>query len=309
MKLFKSREEKIKEYEALHGRGGKILEDYVKQMGLKKGLNEHRAAIYPKQEQLIRAQASKYWQKDISTLSDDALREHISHVAAEEAKDRGKGKLGAFGASTSTSHTLAQAQAVAREQGRGALLRDMAGHIYGGSGKESFLNALGLLTADQKINMGRNLGGKLGALGIMSGGAVNAYIAATSEDPIIDTTQAVVANYGIQAGWRAGKAGANVLFGANVGHASRILMGGAGALTAVAGAVALGELAKASIQQDGWLKKAASKSYKQEMYVSDRSSQLALTMRQAGLQKLSSSYLNDRGMLLGNEAAVLRGAS
>ena len=44
-----------------------------------------------------------------------------------------------------------------------------------------------------------------------------------------------------------------------------------------------------------------------ENSVNIQDSQLTLTMRQQALQKLSSSALNNRGQLLGNEADVLRG--
>lgn len=285
--------------------------------GLKKGASMMTMNHFSDRQLLEEAEKSKHYGSaglgtGAALLGASAISKKLGYVVNEEMKDAGTGSLQAFGVNTGTSHTLAQAQAVAKEQGRKALLKDALGHInpLGASGRESLLNSLGLMTADQKtMYSGMGMKGALMKGGIRLGGVLNLGFAVTSDDPLTDFTSNVLSGYGVQAGWRGGKAAANVLFGAKVGHASRILMGGVAGFVGGAVPMIAGEILKDATKSDSMIKKYAKKSYKQESLVEDRSSRQALTMRQAGLQKLSSSYLNDRGMLLGNEASILKGVS
>lgn len=291
------------------------IKDYMKRYGGKAGLDEYTMANYQDQQSLLEAKQSTHWSgtaAGVGMMSSAAFSRHIGQVAAEEAKDKGTGNLQAYGVNSGTSHTIKQARAVAEGQGRKALAKDFFGHInpLGASGKESILNSMGIFTADQKVNMGRTMTGR--AMMGFSKLAVGHHVANTlvnSEDPLTDLASDVASGTGMMAGWRGGKAAANVLFGKAVGHTSRVLLGAAGGFLGGAIPMVAGEIAKTVTKQDSWLLKGAEKSYAQEQDVYDKSSRLSLTMRQAGLQKLSSSHLNGRGQLLGNEAAILRGAS
>lgn len=318
--------------------------------GMRKGLDAYTLDHFSDRDLLHKAQDTSYFksekmQSGVNVLSQEDVGKHLQTALNEAAKDDGTGRLGAFGVKTSTSHTLAQARAVASKAydefmevaedfdttnyskvskylhnkavkldaaiaSRLPAAGDFAGHFIGASGKESLYNAMGLMTADQKRLYSRpGVSNTIARWGIRSAGLFNVYTGLTSDDPITDVTANVLSGYGLQAGWRGGKAAANVLFGKNVGHASRLLLGAGGAIVAGAVPLAAGEIVKDITKSDSHIKKMFKGSYKQEVYAEDNSSRMALTMRQAGLQKLASSHLNDRGQLLGNEAAILKGVS
>lgn len=306
--------------DVLRAYGGQVkgLTDHLTAGHIKRGLDAYTTDNFQDRELLHKAQGSKYYGSEnmgagVRNFNQGDLAKHLNTALVEDAKDAGTGNLGDFGVKTGTSHTLAQARAVAEKQGAGLfspLGKDMMGHFVGASAKESFMNSLGLMTADQKRLYSRpGVSNFIARNSIRSAGLFNIYTALTSDDPIIDTTAQVISGFGMQAGWRGGKAAANVLFGKSVGHASRVLLGGAGAVAGLAIPLIGAEIMKDITKSDSGIKKVVKNSYKQESLVEDRSSRMALTMRQAGLQKLASSHLNDRGMLLGNEAAILKGVS
>lgn len=280
---------------------------------------DNMSMAYHDYAQVYDAKASKYFDSEkigvgIGMLSGADRARRLQSAINESAKDAGTGNLQAFGAKTGTSHTLDQATATIEKQGRRALLKDMVGHVAGGSGYESMLNSLGLMTADQKaLYAGSGVGKFMARNGIRMGGAFAIYTGLTSDDPLTDFTSTIISNYGAQAGWRAGKSAASAIVG-NAGskfvrHGARVLLGGIAGGVGMLMPEVVGAIVKDATSQDSMIKKVAGKSYRQESLVEDRTTRRALTMRQAGLQKLSSSYLNDRGMLLGNEAAILKGVS
>lgn len=306
--------------DVLRAYGGQVkgLTDHLTAGHIKRGLDAYTMDNFQDRELLHKAQGSKYYGSEnmgagVRNLNQGDLAKHLNTALTEDAKDAGTGNLGDFGAKTGSAHTLAQARAVAEKQGAGLfspLGKDMMGHFIGASSKESLYNAMGLMTADQKRLYSRpGVGNTITRWGIRSAVAFNIYTGLTSDDPLTDITATVASGWGLQAGWRGGKAAANVLFGAKVGHMSRIALGGVGASVGVAAPLLIGEGIKDITKSDSYVKKVLKRSYKQESLVEDRSSRMALTMRQAGLQKLASSHLNDRGMLLGNEAAILKGVS
>lgn len=301
-----------------YGQEMKGFMDHLTAGHIKRGLDAATLDNFQDRELLHKAQESKYYNSEkissgVRNFSQGDLSRYLNTVLVEDAKDAGEGSLSAFGIKTGTSHTLAQARAVAEKQGSGLISplgKDMVGHFIGVSGRESLYNAMGLMTADQKRLYSRpGVTNTVARLSIRSAAAFNIYTGLTSDNPLIDTTAAIGSAYGMQAGWRGGKAAANVLFGARVGHMSRLLLGGAGAGIGLAAPMLIGEGVKDIMKSDSTIKKVLKNSYKQESLVEDRSSRMALTMRQAGLQKLASSHLNDRGQLLGNEAAILKGVS
>ena len=62
-----------------------------------------------------------------------------------------------------------------------------------------------------------------------------------------------------------------------------------------------------AMSNDSHIRKFAKKASTKEQFVSSPDTQQSLTARQASLQKLARSGLNDRGQLLGNEASILNG--
>lgn len=249
-------------------------------------------------------------------LTQDQSRVYLNSVAQGLAKDSGKGpdklsKLYGWSEKSGWHHTVAQA----RGASYGQRLLDFAGQVnpFGGSATESWLTSAGFSGKHGKMLAAKNGGMAafshrfmLPATGIASG-----LYSLGTEDPLNNYASTVAMGAGIQQGWRIGKSAANVIgMGTSenklIANGSRILGGGIGAVSMAAvgfGAIwAAGDATKT----DSELTKLAKKFSKTEQMISTYDRQTALTMRQAGLQKLSSSYLNNRQQLLGNEALVLK---
>lgn len=110
-------------------------------------------------------------------------------------------------------------------------------------------------------------------------------------------------------GWRTGSA----IGGAIGSKASltRLLGLGIGGLTGMAAGYAIGSAVVGGIRDvtsnESQIRKFAKNVSTKEAIVSQVGTQQSLTARQASLQKLAKSGLNDRGVLLGNESLVLAG--
>ena len=207
------------------------------------------------------------------------------------------------GVESGYGHTLAQAKMASR----GARLADLANNLnpLGASARESFMMSMGFTGRDSRIlaakgglmeNMNRKL--LAPAFGIfMAAGAID------SDTPLTDYATGIAVGAGAQQGWRAGKSFANN-FGPT--HLKRLGFGGLGAITmaAVPAAAILGQ--SDLFKNDSFIAKKAKSVYSRESFSSLQDTQASLTMRRAGLEKLSSSYLNNRQQLLGNEASILR---
>lgn len=110
-------------------------------------------------------------------------------------------------------------------------------------------------------------------------------------------------------GWRIGSALGGGL--TKAGGLSRFLGLGIGGLTGaatgyLAGAALIGGINDIT-SNDSSVRKFAKKLGTKELMVSSQDTRQSLTARQASLQKLARSGLNDRGLLLGNESNVLAG--
>lgn len=111
-------------------------------------------------------------------------------------------------------------------------------------------------------------------------------------------------------GWRMGTAlgGATGSLLGNPGKFIGLAAGGiAGAVSGLLIGQGIAEGISDAMSQDSHIRKFAKKMSSKEMYVSTPDSRQSLTARGAALQKLAKSGLNDRGLLLGNEATVLKG--
>lgn len=111
-------------------------------------------------------------------------------------------------------------------------------------------------------------------------------------------------------GWRAGTAlGASPFREASLGRLIGTGVGGiTGAATGLIAGTAVANFIGDIHSNDSSVRKTVKKMASKEMFAHSNDSQKSLTARQASLQKLAKSGLNDRGLLLGNEASVLKGA-
>jgi hypothetical protein len=93
----------------------------------------------------------------------------------------------------------------------------------------------------------------------------------------------------------------------------RLGMAGAGGLVGLGAAVGMvavagiSDIVSQSTSSDGAINKMASEMYHPSQYGTKIQTNDSLTMRQKSLAKMSKAGLNDRALMLGNEALVLRG--
>lgn len=176
-----------------------------------------------------------------------------------------------------------------------------------GSGQDMLLSQMGGLSHTARVQMAS--GGLFNKLAIggmtLAGGAASLYMASQSDNPANEYIANITAAYGLQAGWRAGKAVGSVIADS---HFTRIGLGVPMALgmgiAGYAGVSALGDLTKSESAIVDTIKKWSTK----EAFTFAPDTKVSATMRQRALQKLSASAMNSRGQLLGNEAMILRGA-
>ena len=241
--------------------------------------------------------------KNARFLDRKGVRMSVEQAANEAAKDQGTG-LGKFSSQTGWNHSVAQARAASVGERTNAFLN--SANILGGSSKESLLNSIGMLTADQKVQIAK--AGGLSKIftqgGVALGGIVTAGYALQSEDVGNEMIAATAANWGIMQGWRAGRDFGSIL---RASHVTRVGFGAVGAASTAAlgyGAIkAFSDLTS----NESFIVDAAKNFASKEIFSKNQESDLALTLRQRSMQKLASSALNNRGQLLGNEAQVLKG--
>ena len=192
---------------------------------------------------------------------------------------------------------------------RGVRASNFLSHMnpFGASARESVMTSMGFTGRDSRIlaakgNMMESFSRRAlaPAFGIMM-----AADAMNSDTPLASYATGIAVGTGLQQGWRAGKAGASII---STAHKARLAGGaiGAGIMAAIPAAAIMGQADL--LNNDSFVAKQAKKAYTRETYAMGRETQTSLTMRQAGLEKLSSSYLNNRQQLLGNEAAILKNA-
>lgn len=178
-------------------------------------------------------------------------------------------------------------------------------NVLGQGTVESTMNMLGVNTAAQNNMASRSMKSKLGSMINPALGAYMLYDAVKDgEAPwefAGDTASMVLAS-------RAYGVGQAVTAMFNGGNMARRVVGGvlgggvfaAGTIATMAGS----DLLKNESQIASFLKKTSTP----ELMASAAQNENTLTMRQRALQKMSNSAMNDRGQLLGSEAAVLRGS-
>lgn len=168
--------------------------------------------------------------------------------------------------------------------------------------KENFLNSIGMLTSRQK-----RVGGFMNKFVGVGASGFMAY-SLMSGDKIEDVASMSLSGFGLLAGFRPAK---------EVGHgiakafgAGRAGSYGVGLLTGgVVGAavgLTLGALPYAANGNNA-VQRFAGSVNKPTLFNDVQVSRDSLTQRQKMIQKLAKSGLNDRGQLLGNEAAIIRG--
>lgn len=186
--------------------------------------------------------------------------------------------------------------------GYGNNMKAFANHLGGFSAGEAYANAFGIMTPSQKAMMANSSTlGKLMYKSIPAFGAYSAAAAAfTGEDPFEYAGEQFAVGAAVS-GYRMGS-----LFGKSMlgRFAGGVAGGGILAGAVYGGFAAAGDLSS----NESKIAHAAKKVYTKEVTADMFENNKTLTARQAALSKLSNSAINDRGLLLGNEAMVLRGA-
>ena len=248
-------------------------------------------------------------------LNQIQLERSLDYAKNEAIKDSGS-NLHAFGLRTGWSHSAAQAAQASRLERAGAFFR--LANPVGASSREILSSNLGRMTSELKIQNAKSgsFGRVFGRMGTASNALFTGAVALQSDDPLNEFVATTALTWGVQHGWRSGKAlGSLAMYGGDVTgaatflgrHAPRVLMGGL--MGGAVGAIGYGsfKLQTDLTKSDSNIVGAIRNFTTRENSVNIQDSQLTLTMRQQALQKLSSSALNNRGQLLGNEADVLRG--
>jgi len=194
----------------------------------------------------------------------------------------------------------------------------------GASSRELLLNSVGIMSKNQKMHarMGsKSLMGRIGGnmVPLMAAGIALSDMA-DHKDPM-DIMADELSAQGFMYGWRVGSSIGIGMSGAR--GTSRILGAGAvrsgvgrglatgvlgltGALVASAAIEGTFAGIKDSMSTDSTIRKFSASVRSKNVFVNQGGTQQSMTARQAALQKLSRSGMNGRGMLLGNEAAILR---
>ena len=239
-------------------------------------------------------------------LNQIQLERSLDYAKNEAIKDSGS-NLHAFGIRTGWSHSAAQAAQASRLERAGAFFR--LANPVGASSREILSSNLGRMTSEIKIQNAKSgsFGRVFGRMGTASNVLFTGAVALQSEDPLNEFVATTALTWGVQHGWRAGKAlGSLAMYGGDVTgagtflgrHAPRVLMGGL--MGGAIGAVGYGsfKLQTDLTKSDSNIVGAIRNFTTRENSVNIQDSQLTLTMRQQALQKLSSSALNNRGQLL-----------
>ena len=168
--------------------------------------------------------------KNARFLDRKGVRMSVEQASNEAAKDQGTG-LGKFSSQTGWNHSVAQARAASVGERTNAFLN--SANILGGSSRESLLNSIGMLTADQKVQIAK--AGGLSKIftqgGVALGGVFTAGYALQSEDVGNEMIASTAASWGIMQGWRAGRDFGSIL---RASHVTRVGFGAVGAASTAA---------------------------------------------------------------------------
>lgn len=242
-------------------------------------------------------------------LSSNVTREEVwRHGLNEALKDQGKNLWNSPGVYTGfavTKTQLEKATFAERVKYAAGTLADTS--LVTAAGRDMLLGNAGWLSRTAKIQMLRsNIFSRTLQTGFAIGpAALGLYAANDSENPANSLIVSTLAGTSLQAGWRYGKALGSVVSNSTLSRvafgAPTAALSGLSTWAAIAGIMDLGS-------NDSRLVGAAKKFSTKEAFSFTPDSKVTATMRQRALQKLSSSSMNSRGQLLGNEAMILRGA-
>ena len=180
----------------------------------------------------------------------------------------------------------------------------------GASGSQAILETFGIMNKAQRMQATQARGfGKLGSAMVPGLGAAQLLLGMSNHDDAGQIFEDMFAVGASLQGWRTGTA-----FGGAVGRAGSVgrLVGlGLGGLTGltlgyVAGTALVGGV-RDIMSNESSIRKFAKNVSTKELTVGQQNTNQSITARQASLQKLAKSGLNDRGLLIGNEASILSG--
>lgn len=243
--------------------------------------------------------------KNMRHLTEDGVNRYAKMRGVDAAKDKGLGLTG-YGEKSGFGSSVAQASKASHGQ-RFAKLAEAINPL-GAPSRSAVADSVGWSGNNTKALAAKgSLMNKFSRRVLLPGaGLITAYDALQSEDPLNNFATVSAGGWGLQYGYGVGKAAADATVGPS--KISRLIGGGGLAVVGAAAAAgtmwAIGDIGK----NDSTITKKAKSFYKRETFATTQDTQESLTMRRAALDKLSSSSLNNRGQLLGNEANILKNA-
>jgi hypothetical protein len=235
----------------------------------------------------------KFDSKRFDTLKDKDQKKLLKMLSSDASKGNGTYK---FTAGVNTNFDSKGTAGVLNKA------KAMVNHTIGPSAVEAYANSFGFMTSGQRaMSANSSMLGKLSYKAIPAFGAFTALSGAVDGEDPFEYVGEQMAFGGATQGYRLG----STLGTSTMGRFGAGLVGGAFIGAAVYGGFAA---AKDLSSNTSSIAKAAKKMYTKELSVASFDNDKTLTMRQAALSKLSNSAINDRGLLLGNEAMILRGS-
>lgn len=183
--------------------------------------------------------------------------------------------------------------------------------VGGASAGQAVMETFGIMNKAQRMQAAQARGfGKLGSALVPGLGAAQLFTGIYNKEDAGQIFEDMFSMGTSLAGWRAGAAVGGALGGGSA-SIGRLLGLGVGGLTGMAVGYGIGAAAVGGVRDimsnESKIRSFAKKLGTKEMIVSQQTTAQSLTARQASLQKLAKSGLNDRGLLLGNESSILAG--
>lgn len=228
------------------------------------------------------------------------LDRYAELVGNDVAKDSGK-DLAKKGINSEFGHSVAQARMASMDE----RFKAFASHAnpFGASARNAWAQSIGITGRDAKIYSSTVSSHLMQNIVPRAVGAFMAYDALTADNPMEAYATNIAAGAASIYGWRSGKALGNLI---KPTHFARMGVGGIAA--GLATAMTVGSIAGQSdlFSNESFIAKRAKKMHTRTDYTYLKDTSLSLSLRRSALEKLSSSALNNRGQLLGNEAQILR---
>lgn len=188
--------------------------------------------------------------------------------------------------------------------------------LAGAGGREQLMNAFGVITRRQALNASKQSSFAGRFFNNATFARVGAIGGILMTENLVDFAQMQLGIAGGIQGWRIGSSFGGALAGSKkaggfLPGAGRTLLGGTGGILGFAAGTAAATLPIAILQDmtrnTSHIRQVAKDFSKRSTLMSTGQTRQTLTSRQMTLNKLARSGLNDRAMLLGNEAKVLAG--